>query len=698
MKLPNHMMGGVTGGEEPPVKPAIFAEQAPLYWSKGLSVFFIEPGTKGPPRTADAKSWPGYCNNLPGAAVQAEWTRRFPNHGIGLLCGLEVKPGYRIAGIDVDDDQLVKAVRAALGHCPSAKFGKKGMTFFVLAEAPLKSTTLKDASGAQKVDVLINGKLTVLPPTIHPETGATYTWVGKPLLELNVDELPLLTAARLELVKLVIGAEESLVLLGGESTHEAGLTLVAKLVSKGGTDSEVEGIITGLLPDDYNGNSLAELPGWIASARAKGFSRAVTTAIDDAVADHVARELDPLIFVPPDEFLQYQNGYWRKISQNDFDRSAKKHLQPYLGSKSQVAPMLKHVGRCAVLNLEREDFGKQASKICVLNGTVDVLTGELLPWSPEHELRYQLDIQFDPEATCPTYEQQLAETLRGDEKAMATFEEFAGLTLTADMSFQKALYFVGSAGSGKSTLLRLVQAMHSPQAVSVTPLDRLDQERYLTDVVGKLVCITFDVHTRQNVFGEAFIRITGGDPVVVRKLYQEVDGMVQPTVRFMGSMNEDMPASISAADALARRLIILRGGEKVQQVDRHRFTRLMAERSGILNRWLAAVKRLLERGEFDIPEQSKIDVEEYVYTQDPVQTFVRERLVHDNNAVTPVSELYTEYVTWAEACHERVVTLTTFGKKLKATGLVQKFASVAVGGKTTTIRAYPVKVVNPLQF
>ena len=96
----------------------------------------------------------------------------------------------------------------------------------------------------------------------------------------------------------------------------------------------------------------------------------------------------------------------------------------------------------------------------------------------------------------------MRQVLRGDEKAVALFDEYAALTLVPEMRFQKALYLVGEGGSGKSTLLRPVEMMDDPEAVSVTPIDKLDDERHRTDVARKLVCISFDVQTNKKIFGE----------------------------------------------------------------------------------------------------------------------------------------------------------------------------------------------------
>ena len=60
-------------------------------------------------------------------------------------------------------------------------------------------------------------------------------------------------------------------MISGKATHDAGVGLTGVLVHAGATDDEITTIFTGLLPDDYRGDSLKELPEWIKSAREKGF-------------------------------------------------------------------------------------------------------------------------------------------------------------------------------------------------------------------------------------------------------------------------------------------------------------------------------------------------------------------------------------------------------------------------------------------
>ncbi|MFT4161774.1 bifunctional DNA primase/polymerase [Shinella sp.] len=252
----------------------IFRNEAPKFWALNLPVIPlidkvpIHPG------------WQGNLSSIPNEEKQHDLIAAHPNNNIGMLLGVPIDESNTVlAAPDVDDDRLVKLVVQLLGlnradrrAVLSGKRGKKGATIFVRASKSLKSTVIKGAGGLGNIDFLAAGKMTVMPPSIHPETGKPYEVVGTSLLEVNVANLPEITDHHVKLLKVIIGSEHAVVLLSGTVTHDAGVALVAVLVRAGATDEEITDIFVGLLPDDYKGDSLKELPEWIKSAREKGFA------------------------------------------------------------------------------------------------------------------------------------------------------------------------------------------------------------------------------------------------------------------------------------------------------------------------------------------------------------------------------------------------------------------------------------------
>lgn len=249
----------------------IFANEAPRYWGKGLCVVPVALSSKKPAM----RGWQGFVNSVPVEPKQRELLEKYGHCGVGLLMGQDIDPGHVILGIDVDNDAVVALVTAVIGPTPSAKRGKKGLTLFVRApkDQNLKSCALKDPLKRHVVDVLAKGRQTVLPPTPHPETGAAYTWVDRSVLEVDVGSLPIIDEERLVVLRVCLAAVESEQLITGQETHDPALRLVAKLVAAGSSDQETDRVVRALLPQDYEGDTLRELPGMIAGARAKGFAK-----------------------------------------------------------------------------------------------------------------------------------------------------------------------------------------------------------------------------------------------------------------------------------------------------------------------------------------------------------------------------------------------------------------------------------------
>lgn len=266
--------------------PGPFAREAPLYWSKGYRVIPLTPGTKEPAR--GLTGWTGYASSIPSQAKQSDWIETFAHHGIGLLTGTPLGEENILVAIDIDDPRLTRVVEALLPETQCAKKAKKGPTIFARSSHRhnIKSTQLRNSEGEGKIDVLAAGRYTVMPDSIHPDTGRPYEWLSAPLYDLPANLLPLFEYRQFVILKTLIASSYIETILTGQSTHDAGVALVAQLV-RHASDEEIIALFRALLPVGYNGDSLIELPGWISSAREKGFDQVDEEG--DKVTDHVLR-------------------------------------------------------------------------------------------------------------------------------------------------------------------------------------------------------------------------------------------------------------------------------------------------------------------------------------------------------------------------------------------------------------------------
>jgi hypothetical protein len=162
---------------------------------KGKEPGYYSPSIGHPIRMS---KWERLCMKPLSAHEIDRIIRDDPECGLGLAMGLN-----DVAGVDVDDKRAIGPVREILGgaHAP-AKRGQKGATGFFRAPGVRSRKFLahpvENAEGKiirpTLVEILVHGNQTVIPFTIHPDTGEPYKWIKGSLEEIaHPRDLPILT-------------------------------------------------------------------------------------------------------------------------------------------------------------------------------------------------------------------------------------------------------------------------------------------------------------------------------------------------------------------------------------------------------------------------------------------------------------------------------------------------------------------------
>jgi hypothetical protein len=242
-----------------------FAQEAPVYYAQGLSALPVKPGNKA----TNISGWTNYCTSLPSKDLQADWVTKFPKHGLAIALGKSLPDGTILGAVDVDDDRLTRLARQIVRPANCYKRGKKGVTIFVRFSGNTKSTQLRlgGKNGTQAADILGIGKMTVLPPTIHPDTGKPYEWTGEELLKVSLESLPLWQEQHIRLFRKLCEMPELVQMMAGESTHQPTLTVCQQMCGFELSDEDITRLVTAILPKDYKGDTLHELPRMIAWAK-----------------------------------------------------------------------------------------------------------------------------------------------------------------------------------------------------------------------------------------------------------------------------------------------------------------------------------------------------------------------------------------------------------------------------------------------
>lgn len=183
-------------------RPSPYALASDALREAGYHPMPVMPGEKFPGRYSGGEwkplpAWQKWCDELPPEFTHERWLD-WPAAGVCIAHG-----GVVGVDVDTDDPKIAAAVKAALPASPCARRGSKGWMAYYRAPANAEALGArvrwyrKDSdSKVPVVELLLRGTQSVIPPTIHPDTGAPYSWMpgADPLEDVPMDELPELPA------------------------------------------------------------------------------------------------------------------------------------------------------------------------------------------------------------------------------------------------------------------------------------------------------------------------------------------------------------------------------------------------------------------------------------------------------------------------------------------------------------------------
>lgn len=693
--------------------------------SCGYYVVPLLPGTKA----AKDKEWQHL--RLTAAQIARHFDPK-ADLNLGVLLGVEASPGvFPLAvDIDVDDEALIRNIAEAFAVPPPAKRGKKGITYFARMGSPAKKRAMNRVdpvtkSRKQVVELLATGQQTVIPPSIHPETGQPYEWVGPSLLDFDPGELPEFNDQVLFEIETAVRAPGSPIFLlntmewhgdkGGGDIHNSVVPAVGAFVAHGWTDEQIwarvdratrDAVIR--FGDDYDWPSWEqEVLGMCKSAREKGYETKTTKEkIHRMVARWFMQEYAPSqrVYHRDGKFAIYQDGHYETYQEDDIRHLiAANYKEPPGVSLTSVD--WKQTAHTVFDMAPRWKVKKPKRRVCLANGTFDMDEGELMPWDPDDFLLTSLPFEYDPEADCPAYDAFMARTFELEpepDKAIGTYEEFVAHTFFECLDYHSFLVLKGATRTGKSTLAKLAKMLHGDSSVSAVAVHNFGAERYQAAMVGKLINISAEANSADNVSEEFLKGVTAGDPVQVRFLYQESMLVTLPT-RLLMSCN-DLFKIRDMSGAVEERMIIITCDNHVPKKDRDASlpSKLEAELPGIFNRMAKAWVRLRDRGHFDPPASHEKRVAEFTMDNNHALQWFKDR-THQGawtemngerppeppKGETEVGALYLDYAEWAKLNGFKQVSSVTFAVRLaslKVMGLNLANTTKWVGGRTVRCR------------
>ena len=349
------------------------------------------------------------------------------------------------------------------------------------------------------------------------------------------------------------------------------------------------------------------------------------------------------------------DGQWKEIAVTP-DKTDK--------SKSNVANIIEYVKGLPGVYL----YDKQAAP-CSLDGTLDPSrviamnnglldisnpdNPQLLEHTPDFYTFNYLPYDYDPGATCPTWDWALGQYFNNDDGTVDTLvpnilHSWIKKWLLRDTSHHKIFAIIGQRRSGKSSIGRVVNRLIGGDNVASITISQLAKNFGLQPLLNKQLGILWDasVGGRASATLEAVEMlkcISGCDPVSVdRKNKERLDNITLP-MSILIICNKVMDLQDSTGALAGRFTFLETTGSFYGQEDPSVETKMHKELSGIFNRVLKAPEgRVMEHPKSLSTQQS------FEELSSPYIAFINEWCEINDEQFIPADVAWFYYCAWTK--------------------------------------------------
>jgi putative DNA primase/helicase len=328
-----------------------------------------------------------------------------------------------------------------------------------------------------------------------------------------------------------------------------------------------------------------------------------------------------------------------------------------------------------------EEMDASPDLLNVKNGTIDLRTGELREHRREDLITKLAPVEYDPDATAPTWAATLERALPSAE-VRAFFKKLCGYAISGDVSEHVLPVLYGTGANGKSTILNALLEAAGDYGMQAAPdlliAKRDNHPTEVADLFGMRFVASIEVDDGRRLAESLVKTLTGGDKVRARRMRQDF-WEFSPTHKVFMAVNHK-PQVKGNDNAIWRRIRLLPFEQTIPpaEQDKRLPQKLRAELPGILA-W--AVEGGLEwrREGLQAPEEVRRATGQYRSEMDVLGAFLKDCCDEGPVHNVAAKDLYTRYKTWCDENGEAPEKQRTFGSKLSERGY-ERYRGGASGG------------------
>jgi len=331
----------------------------------------------------------------------------------------------------------------------------------------------------------------------------------------------------------------------------------------------------------------------------------------------------------------------------------------------------------SLLAIRPEELDKATGYLNVVNGILNMATGELTPHDPSRYITKLLPVEYHWTDECPNWDAFLAERVPKQENR-EYLQRIIGYALSGRSDGKRVPFIFGSPDTGKSTFLETIKQVAGDYCQK-TSIELILASRYggsgegptplLRQLFGARMVIASEIPKGRTVNDGIFKDLSGGDSFIARGLH-EAPVTDRPTHCLVLYGNEK-PKFKDLSGATANRIAIVGFNVIIPPEARKDMLDVIAifmeERSGILNWIVQGYMNYLEDGLRDTVDVAAAR-REYETEQDVIQRFLGERCeFHDDHTILKV-DLYNNYKDWCKESNENPESRAAFTREIVKKG------------------------------
>lgn len=310
------------------------------------------------------------------------------------------------------------------------------------------------------------------------------------------------------------------------------------------------------------------------------------------------------------------------------------------------------------------------------NGVLDIVTGDLQPFSPDLVITNRIPWNYEKDAYNELADRTLNKLACEDAVIRDLLEECIGYCFYRRNELGKAFILTGDKSNGKSTFLDLVKVILGDGNISALDLKELGDRFSTSMMFGKLANIGDDIGDDflQGSQVATFKKVVTGNRIKAERKGQDPFEF-NPYIKLLFSAN-DIPRMKDKTGAVLRRLVIipfnarfskyLPDGKTLDPEYNPYIKYELIEQSSVeylIRLGVVGLKRIIENNEFTKSEKVQQQLDEYENENNPIKVFIDDCGVEmiENE---PTADVYKRYQVFCAENSMQPMSNIVFSKQI----------------------------------